>query len=91
MLAARDQENLAYTHNRRAADKSLNNGVRGLPLKTPAKQTTKAPFKTPGNDENNPRGFGGKNTILKKDGKQDKNAFVTPLGTDVQMRAMVQR
>ena len=51
-----------------------------MPSKTPGKQTAKTPFKTPGNDENNPSVFGPPKTNLKKDGKQNSEAYITPLG-----------
>ncbi len=94
MLAARDQENLVYSHQINAASKPLNQGIRGLPSNTPGQRIPKTPFKTSVNDENNATAFGAQKTGLKtlgkgdenrlqpknKDGKLDSNAFVTPMG-----------
>lgn len=91
MLAARDQENLAHSHQTTAAAKPLNQGTRQLNPKTPGMRT-KTPFRVPLNDENDPLAFGKKtvkgngnrNENLMLPGKSgfggDKNAFVTPLG-----------
>ena len=93
MLAARDQENLAYSHQTNAASKPLNQGIRGLQSKTPGQRAPKTPFKASLNDENDPAAFGtqqkglkttfrGEGGLLqtKKDGKLDNNAFITPMG-----------
>lgn len=79
MLAARDQENFVHAHQTIAASKPLNQGLRHLQQKTPAK------VRVPLNDENGPLPLGGKNTVKKndtvmrlKDGG-DK-ATVTPIG-----------
>ncbi|KAI9697595.1 MAG: hypothetical protein M1836_004545 [Candelina mexicana] len=94
MLAARDQENLAYGHHTAAASKPLNQGSKQLAPKTPGNKAPKTPFKIPLNDENAIAGFGGGKTGLKtnikgnenfnfgpsKGGAVDRNAFVTPLG-----------
>jgi hypothetical protein len=89
MLAARDQENLAYGHQAAAASKPLNQGVRTLQPKTPGNIYPKTPLKIPLNDENAPAIFGGKPgkgnglenmmTGGKKGTTYDKNAFVTPV------------
>ncbi|KAL4881401.1 hypothetical protein BJY04DRAFT_188835 [Aspergillus karnatakaensis] len=91
MLALRDQENLAHTHQTVAASKPLNQGVRPLQPKTPGNRAPKTPFKVPLKDENDPLGFA-KNTV-KTIGKQNENArpsvkdaFVTPMG-DARHRA----
>lgn len=94
MLAARDQENLVYSHQTNAASKPLNQATRGLQPKTPGQRAPKTPFKNLGNDENNPPIFGSQKTGLKalgkgvenraqpkqKDGKVESEVFVTPLG-----------
>jgi hypothetical protein len=94
MLAARDQENLVYSHQTNAASKPLNQGTRGLQSKTPGQRAPKTPFKASVKDENKAILFGTQKTILKglgkedenclqlqqKDGKIDSNAFVTPMG-----------
>lgn len=94
MLAAHDQENLVHARQTAAAGKPLNQGNRQLHPKTPGPRAPKTPFKVPLNDENNPSAFnGGKIGGLKgagrgnenvnltaRGGKQEKNAFVTPLG-----------
>ncbi len=94
MLAARDQENLVYSHQTNAANKPLNQGIGGLQSKIPRQRAPKTPFKTTLNDENNLAIFGNPKTGLKglnkaddngaqnkqKDGKLQGNAFVTPLG-----------
>ena len=73
MLAARDQENLVYTHQNTAAGKPFNQGVRGLQPKTPG-NNFKTPFGPARNDEN-------RNLTVKgaKPGL-DKDTFVTPVG-----------
>lgn len=82
-LAAKDQENFVHNLQAAAASKPLNAGLRGF-TKTPAK----TPFKIPLNDEN-ALGKGGKSVMqtkgkgnefltVKKDGKLDNSAFVTP-------------
>jgi hypothetical protein len=94
MLAARDQENLVYTHQTNAVGKPLNQGVRGLHYKQAAERAPKTPFKASVNDETNPTGLGAQRTGLKtlgkreenclqtkEDGNFDGNAFVTPMGT----------
>ena len=92
MLAARDQENLIHGHQAAAAAKSLNQGAKQLPPKTPGNKTAKSPFKIPLNDENGATVFGaGKKAAGKGNenitfgGKQgaaaESKAFVTPMGT----------
>lgn len=95
MLAARDQENLAYSHQTNAANKPLNQGFRGLQPKTPGRAPAKTPFKKLLNDENHPGRFEGPKTGLKslakggddhglqdkrRDGKFNSYALVTPVG-----------
>jgi hypothetical protein len=86
MLSARDQENLVHGHHQAAASKPLNQAT-----KTPGNKYPKTPLKIPLQDENAPGGFGGKS--IKEKGVEsfaagkrgatfDKNAFVTPMGTD---------
>ncbi|USW57884.1 hypothetical protein Slin15195_G112030 [Septoria linicola] len=83
MFATRNQdENAINTHQQAAAAKPLNASVRGLAPKTPA---NKAAFKTPAqgnkNDENSKRDFG--KTGGGKEGKVDRNAFITPANNRV--------
>lgn len=93
MLAAHDQENLAYSHHTAATAKPLNQGARQAVPKTPGNKSSKAPFKLPLNDENHNGGFGagkagprglgkGNENIFtsKKQGASEKSAFATPLG-----------
>lgn len=94
MLALRDQENLVHGHQAAAASKSLNQGLKQLPPKTPGNKAPKTPFKIPLNDENGlatlggdkngfrANGRGNENFLTggKKKGLADRNAFITPLG-----------
>lgn len=89
MLAFRDQENLAHTHQTVAASKPLNQGVKQLQPKTPGARAPKTPFKVPLNDENDPLAFGkktvkgtGKGTVKQSQNTKIsvKDAFVTPAG-----------
>ena len=103
MLAARDQENRVHTHQQVAAGKQLNQGIKQLQPKTPGNRAPKTPFKVTLNDENAPTGFPGQKTALRnlgkgnenlqqtnrKDGKLDKNAFVTPIGEEPSWRVIV--
>lgn len=77
MFAPRvDQENTIHAHQQAAASKPLNQGLKGLAAKTPAR-------KIPLNDENATEILGGKTGKgLTKNGggKLDKSAFVTPAG-----------
>lgn len=78
MFAPRvDQENTIHAHQQAAASKPLNQGLKGLAAKTPAR-------KVPLNDENATEILGGKTggKGLTKNGggKLDKSAFVTPAG-----------
>jgi hypothetical protein len=96
MLAARDQENLVYSHQTNAVGKPLNQGNRGLQSKTPGQRAPKTPFRASVNDENKAILFGTQKTSLKglgkgdenhvrpmqKDGKLDSNAFITPMGRE---------
>jgi hypothetical protein len=100
MLAARDQENLVYSHQTNAASKPLNQSIRGPQSKTPGRQAAKTPFKKSVNDENNPAVFEGLRTGRKalakgdanrlqdkqQDGKHKSNAFVTPIGRGTLLR-----
>ena len=90
MLSIGDQENLASVQQNAAAGKALNQNLRGLQPKTPANRPPKTPFRQPQHDEN--RAFtikngigaaGGNENVLRtrqKDGKQNQESFVTPLG-----------
>lgn len=85
MLAFRDQENLAHSHQTVAASKPLNQSTRQLQPKTPGNRPPKTPLKVPLKDENDPLAFGKK--TVKTIGKQNENtrpsakdAFVTPMG-----------
>lgn len=96
MLAARDQENLFYSHQLNAAGKPLNHAHRGLQSKTAGERAPKTPFKKPSSDENNLTGFGAQKTGLgtiakgdenyvqgkKQNGIIDNKGFVTPMGRD---------
>ena len=96
MLAARDQENLVYSHQAAGAAKPLNQGTRQFPPKTPGNKAPKTPLKLPLKDENGNGGFAaGKDgfksarsnnienatMMTKKGGLGGGNAFVTPLAT----------
>jgi len=85
MFATRaDQENVVYQQQTAAAAKPLNQGVKGLAPKTPAK----TPFRVPLNDENATIGKGKTGGKGKqgdafgegKSGKLNANAFLTPAG-----------
>ena len=84
MLAARDQENLVHDYQQAAASKSLNQGARGAPPKTPGTKYPKTPLKIPIYDENAPAGFGHIKSVLgtrvKLDTNLGKDDFVTPMG-----------
>ena len=100
MLAARDQENLAYSHQTNAASKPLNQSIRGLQSKTPGRGAAKTPFKKLVSDENDPAVFEAPKTSLnilargddnglhdkRRDGKFNGNAFVTPVGMGLLLR-----
>ncbi|SMR57534.1 unnamed protein product [Zymoseptoria tritici ST99CH_3D1] len=76
MFAARtNQENAIYEQQTAAAAKPLNQGIKGLAPKTPGNQLPKTPFRGGKNDENRTLNFG---KTGGKDGKADRNAFVTP-------------
>ena len=75
-LAARDQENLTYTHRATAATKPLNQDTRAVQPKTPG--NFKTPFRSARHDENQPIGLTGKTG--QGGNKLDKNALITPLG-----------
>jgi hypothetical protein len=92
MLAARDQENLVHANQAAGAAKSLNQGLRQAPPKTPGNKVPKTPFKLPLNDENGKQGIAPFNGGLKSVGKGNENerkgkkgglgnqnAFVTPV------------
>ncbi|KAF1950674.1 hypothetical protein CC80DRAFT_455332 [Byssothecium circinans] len=87
VLAARDQENQVHHLQASTAGK---NGLKGLGAKTPGHKAPKTPFKVSLNDEN-AVGKAGKSVLktngkgnipmtVKKDGKGDMGAFVTPAG-----------
>lgn len=94
MLASRDQENLVHAYQTTAAGKPLNQSLRGLQPRTPSNKAPKTPFRVAYNDENKPIALNGQKSALKdvgkgngntlqgikKDGKSDKCAFVTPIG-----------
>ena len=83
-----------HNHQQAAAGKPLNQGIKQLQPKTPGNRAPKTPFKVALNDENVTAGFPGQKAALKniskgnenvlqtnkKDGKLEKNAFVTPSG-----------
>ncbi|CAK3843610.1 Hypothetical predicted protein [Lecanosticta acicola] len=75
MLARHNQENAIYEQQQAAAAKPLNQSVRGLAPKTPANKPPKTPFGKTRNDENANLTFGKGGA---KDGKADRNAFITP-------------
>lgn len=93
MLAARDQENLAFSHHAGAvAKQQQNQGIRQLQPKTPGARYPKTPLKIPLNDENANHGLGksvlggrsrGANENIMTIGKggkaAEKSNWVTPL------------
>lgn len=92
MLAARDQENLAFSHQAGAATKQPGQAMRQLQPKTPGARFPKTPLKVPLNDENANAGFGGKSVLRTKGNNENistarkgatglgKSNLVTPLG-----------
>lgn len=89
MFATRNNdENVIHQQHAAAASKPLNQGLKGLPPKTPAnKPAAKTPSRKGLNDENvvfGPGTVGGKGGLFDagglKGGKVDKTAFVTPAG-----------
>jgi hypothetical protein len=87
MLAARDQENLMHGYQQVAASKSLNQGARGAPPKTPGTKYPKTPLKVPIYDENAPAGFGHIKSVLGTrvralEGLMTSGKLVTNLGKD---------
>ncbi|KAH7132434.1 hypothetical protein B0J11DRAFT_521685 [Dendryphion nanum] len=92
ILAKHDQENLVHNLHAAAAGKSLNAGLKGFNAKTPGNKAPKTPFHRSLNDENatfkagksvlKTNGKGNENLLMtmKKGGKLDDNAFVTPAG-----------
>ncbi|KAF2710511.1 hypothetical protein K504DRAFT_377139 [Pleomassaria siparia CBS 279.74] len=87
VLAANDQENLAASMHAAAAGKSLNASLKGFNAKTPGNKAPKTPFKISLNDENaskagktNGKGNGNLLMTMRKGGKLEDNAFVTPAG-----------
>lgn len=89
MFAPRvDQENTIHAHQQAAASKPLNQGLKGLAAKTPARKIAL-------NDENATEILGGKTggKGLTKNGggKLDKSAFVTPAGGNSSISILVYR
>jgi hypothetical protein len=94
MLAARDQENLVYSHQLNAAGKSLNKNIPTQQSLKPRERAPKTPFKQSLNDENKITAYGAPKTGptnrgkgdenlgpgKTKDGKLDNQSFVTPMG-----------
>ncbi|KAI0157466.1 hypothetical protein GGR57DRAFT_461996 [Xylariaceae sp. FL1272] len=84
MLAARDQENLAFSHQHGAAVKQQQNQA-----KTPGARYPKTPMKVPLNDENGAHAVGGAKNVLARGNENamtsrkgkgvDKSSFVTPM------------
>ncbi|KAI1261260.1 hypothetical protein F5Y18DRAFT_402350 [Xylariaceae sp. FL1019] len=84
MFAARDQENLAFSHQHGAAIKQQQNQA-----KTPGARYPKTPIKVPLNDENGAHAIGGAKNILTRGNENamtsrkgkgvDKSNFVTPM------------
>lgn len=101
MLAARDQENLAYSHHAGAASKPQNQGMRHIQPKTPGARFPKTPLKVPLNDENTNAGFGGKSMLRTKGNNENiatigkggnglgKSNLVTPLGMSAHLLALL--
>ena len=96
MIVARDQENLAHNYHVAAASKPLNQKAKQFVPKTPGNKVSGTSFNIHINDENDAALFGGGKvgvkTIAKgnenilngnKKSLADKNAFITPLGTQV--------
>ena len=72
MFATRNHdENAIHQQQQAAAAKPLNQGVKGLAPKTPAGKPPTTPFGKTRNDENAQQPLG-------KEGKAERNAFVTP-------------
>ncbi|KAI5283726.1 hypothetical protein KEM54_001905 [Ascosphaera aggregata] len=67
LFIARDQENLIHAHQKTAAAKPLNEGLKQFPPKTPA-QHPKTPFRRGLNDENNLALFAAKASVKGIDG-----------------------
>ncbi|KAI1824639.1 hypothetical protein F4861DRAFT_538781 [Xylaria intraflava] len=86
MLAARDQENLAFSHQHGAAIKQQGQTTRQLAPKTPGARYAKTPIKVPLNDENGAHTVKGAKHILNENvmtAKASKGggrpSFVTPM------------
>ncbi|KAI8633104.1 hypothetical protein F5Y19DRAFT_288726 [Xylariaceae sp. FL1651] len=94
MLATRDQENLAFSHQHGATLKQQQGQAnRQLGPKTPGARYPKSPIKVPLNDENGAHAIGGAKNVLggmargnenamtsKAVKGVDKSSFVTPMG-----------
>ncbi|KAI1468474.1 uncharacterized protein F4812DRAFT_426965 [Daldinia caldariorum] len=81
MLAARDQENLAFSHQNGAALKQQQGQVkRQLQPKTPGGRYANTPIKVPLNDEN---GAGGAKSILGGKSRGNENALTSKGGKSV--------
>ncbi|KAI1765551.1 hypothetical protein GGR53DRAFT_519519 [Hypoxylon sp. FL1150] len=81
MLAARDQENLAFSHQNGAALKQQQGQVkRQLQPKTPGGRFAKTPLKVPLNDENAAHAAGGAKSILGGRTKGNENALTSKGG-----------
>ncbi|KAI8965666.1 hypothetical protein F5Y11DRAFT_344265 [Daldinia sp. FL1419] len=81
MLAARDQENLAFSHQNGAALKQQQGQVkRQLQPKTPGARYANTPIKVPLNDEN---GAGGAKSILGGRSRGNENALTSKGGKSV--------
>lgn len=76
MFAIRNNENAIYEQQQAAVAKPLNQGVKGLAPKTPANKPPKTPLGKGKNDENAALLFGKDGGA--KEGKAERNAFVTP-------------
>lgn len=84
MLAARDQENLAFSHQNGAALKQQQGQVkRQLQPKTPGGRFANTPLKVPLNDENAAHAAGGAKSILGGRSKGNENALTSKGGKSV--------
>ncbi|KAI6090854.1 hypothetical protein F4821DRAFT_228023 [Hypoxylon rubiginosum] len=84
MLAARDQENLAFSHQNGAALKQQQGQVkRQLQPKTPGGRYANTPLKVPLNDENAAHAAGGAKSILGGRAKGNENALTSKGGKSV--------
>ncbi|XXH00276.1 rRNA-processing protein fcf1 [Hypoxylon texense] len=84
MLAARDQENLAFSHQNGAAMKQQQGQVkRQLQPKTPGGRFVNTPLKVPLNDENAAHAAGGAKSVLGGRTKGNENALTSKGGKSV--------